>query len=118
MSQVCVAPDYVICNERVRDDVVRLAKDAYREFFGNNAQASHDLGRMVNERNFDRVKGMLDKTKGRVVIGGEKMDRDLKYLMNLIIGARVLNRKCKLLFPLLKCRHLMGRSNKPWLRQG
>ena len=63
MSQVCVAPDYVICNERVRDDIVRLAKDSYREFFGNNPQASHDLGRMVNERNFDRVRGMLDKTK-------------------------------------------------------
>ena len=118
MSQVCVAPDYVICNERVRDDIVRLAKDSYREFFGNNPQASHDLGRMVNERNFDRVKGMLDKTKGRVVIGGEKMDRDLKYFMDLIIGARVPNRKCKLSFPLVKCRHPIGRSNIPWPRQG
>ena len=94
MSQVCVAPDYVICNERVRDDVVRLAKDSYREFFGSNAQASPDLGRMINERNFDRVRGMLDKTKGRVVFGGEKIDRDVKYLINLFIGARVKNRKC------------------------
>ena len=94
MSQVCVAPDYVICNERVRDDVVRLAKDSYREFFGSNAQASPDLGRMINERNFDRVRGMLDNTKGRVVFGGEKIDRDVEYLINLIIGARVQNRKC------------------------
>ena len=30
---------------------------------------------MINERNFDRVRGMLEKTKGRVVFGGEKLDR-------------------------------------------
>ena len=75
LSKVCVAPDYLICNERVRDDVLRLAKETYKEFFGADGQASPDLGRMINERNYDRVKAMLDKTKGRVVFGGEKLDR-------------------------------------------
>ena len=52
-----------------------MAKNSYKEFFGNDVQASPDLGRMINERNFDRVRGMLEKTKGRVVFGGEKLDR-------------------------------------------
>ena len=30
---------------------------------------------MINERNFDRVRGMLEKTKGRIVFGGENLDR-------------------------------------------
>ena len=74
--QVCVAPDYIICNERVRDEFLRRAKESFKEFFGDDAQASPDLGRMVNERNFDRVRGMIEKTKGRIAFGGEKFDRE------------------------------------------
>lgn len=85
-GQVCVAPDYLICTERVRDEFLRLARDQYKEFFGDDAQASPDLGRMINERNFDRVRGMLEKTKGRVVFGGEKIDRDDLFIELTIVA--------------------------------
>jgi len=84
-GQVCVAPDYIICNERVRDEFLRRAKESFKEFFGDDAQASPDLGRMVNERNFDRVRGMIEKTKGRIAFGGEKFDRDDLYIGFTII---------------------------------
>ena len=56
---------------------MRLAKDSYKEFFGHDAKASPDLARIINERNFDRVRGMLEKTKGRIVFGGENLDRHI-----------------------------------------
>jgi len=39
---------------------------------------------MVSPRHFTRVKGLLDKTKGTIVIGGE-MDADMKYITPTVI---------------------------------
>ena len=50
-----------------------------------SAQGSDYLGRIVNERNFDRIKGMLDKTKGNIVFGGQKFDRKDKFIELTIV---------------------------------
>ena len=39
---------------------------------------------MVSPRHFTRVKGLLDKTKGTIVIGGET-DADTKYIAPTVV---------------------------------
>jgi len=79
LGQTCVAPDYVICSDQVKDKLVSMFKKVHGEFFGEDAKKSKDLGRFVNKKNFDRVTNLLAKTKGKVALGGGK-DADELFL--------------------------------------
>jgi aldehyde dehydrogenase (NAD+) len=37
-GQTCVAPDYIVCNESVRDKFIEAARQNYSDFFGGEAQ--------------------------------------------------------------------------------
>jgi beta-apo-4'-carotenal oxygenase len=63
----------------VVDDFVKLLNETYHEFFPKGPKASPDFGRIINEQHFDRMKRMLDNTKGKIVMGGET-DRDDLYI--------------------------------------
>ncbi len=65
-GQICIAPDYVLADARIRDELVDKIKAAVTTFEAN----SPDGKRIVNERHFDRLVGALAATKGDVVIGG------------------------------------------------
>ena len=67
-GQTCIAPDYVLADRSIRDDLVSKIVQTMREFRGNTA--SQGL-RILNERHFDRLTGCLDATRGTVVAGGE-----------------------------------------------
>ncbi len=65
-GQICLAPDYVLADSSIRDDLVRKLGDALDEF-----QADQPEGlRIVNVRHFDRLAGYLAATKGTVAFGG------------------------------------------------
>ena len=68
-GQTCVAPDYVYCAASVKDALVDEMKKQIRKQFGNDPLANADYGRIVNEKHFRRLIGLIDPTK--VVAGGE-----------------------------------------------
>jgi len=65
-GQICIAPDYVIADAKIRDELVDKIKDAVTKF----ESADPSGKRIVNERHFDRLTTALAATKGDVVIGG------------------------------------------------
>jgi aldehyde dehydrogenase (NAD+) len=65
-GQICIAPDYVIADVKIRDELVDKIKDAVTKFESNDPSGK----RIVNERHFDRLRSALAATKGDVVIGG------------------------------------------------
>jgi aldehyde dehydrogenase (NAD+) len=65
-GQICIAPDYVIADAKIRDELVDKIKAAVETFESNDP----DGKRIVNERHFDRLTTALAATKGDVVIGG------------------------------------------------
>ena len=67
-GQTCVAPDYVYCAASVKDALVDEMKKQIRKQFGDNPLANADYGRIVNEKHFRRLIGLIDPTK--VVAGG------------------------------------------------
>lgn len=70
-GQTCVAPDYVLVEKTVQDKLVGHIVDTVTSF-----RSGTDTGmRIVNERQFDRLVGYLDATKGTVAVGG-RSDRD------------------------------------------
>jgi aldehyde dehydrogenase (NAD+) len=78
-GQTCIAPDYVLVDRRVEGPFLARLHDAVRGFYGSNPRASSDLGRIVNERHFDRIAALADAPgAGEVVFGGDR-DRSSRY---------------------------------------
>jgi len=78
-GQTCIAPDYVLADRAIRDELVdRLAAQIER-FYGSDPQRSDSFGRIVNARHLERLKGLLSAGAGTVVTGGTFDDAD-RYL--------------------------------------
>lgn len=67
-GQTCVAPDYILCHKDVKDEFIKEVKIQIREQFGENPLENPDYGRIINEKHFDRINSLIDRSK--VVCGG------------------------------------------------
>ena len=67
-GQTCVAPDYILCDEKIKDKLVEEIKKQIVSQFGASPLDNPDYGKIINEKHFARVMGLIDKDK--VVIGG------------------------------------------------
>lgn len=74
-GQTCVAPDYILSTEKVRDQLIQKMKSSINEFFPQGPKESPDYGKVVNERHFKRLEGYLIDTE--IAYGG---DRDIEKL--------------------------------------
>lgn len=84
LGQTCVAPDYVLVDESVEMAFVEeLAAQASR-MYGADAFANPDYGRMVNQKHFDRVAGLIDGSK--VVYGGRVNADTLQIEPTIMMG--------------------------------
>ena len=64
-GQTCIAPDYVLAHESVKDELVAKIRTTMAAF-----TAEEGPKRIVNQRQFDRLVGYLEQTRGVVVEGG------------------------------------------------
>ena len=58
-GQTCVAPDYVYVHESVKIELIIEMKKAIVEFYGEKPLDSPDLVRIVNEKHFARLRGLV-----------------------------------------------------------
>jgi aldehyde dehydrogenase (NAD+) len=65
-GQICIAPDYVLADAKIRDELVTKIKDAVTKFESADSSGK----RIVNQRHFDRLTASLAATKGNVAVGG------------------------------------------------
>ena len=68
-GQTCVAPDYILCESSVKEEFVAEVVKQIRKQFGERPLENKDYGKIVNEKHFHRLCGLIDKTK--VITGGE-----------------------------------------------
>lgn len=68
-GQTCVAPDYILCERSVKDEFVSEVIKQIKKQYGENPFKNKDYGKIINEKHFTRICGLIDKNK--VVIGGE-----------------------------------------------
>jgi aldehyde dehydrogenase (NAD+) len=80
-GQTCIAPDYVLADAKIRDELVSRIKDAVTKF------ESADSGgkRIVNQRHFDRLTASLAATKGTVAIGGGSDASELSIQPTVVV---------------------------------
>ncbi|MBY9077100.1 aldehyde dehydrogenase [Paenibacillus sp. HN-1] len=76
-GQTCIAPDYVLAHEDIRAELIEKMKTALTSFYGPDARQSGDYGRIVNERQFDRLASILDSDQDHVLFGGKNLREEL-----------------------------------------
>lgn len=85
-GQTCVAPDYVLVAREVEDQFLGAVLRAVHDFYGENPKTSTDYGRIVNERHFDRLTGLLDDGGYEAVVVGGDADRARRYLSPTVLA--------------------------------
>ncbi|XP_051891491.1 aldehyde dehydrogenase, dimeric NADP-preferring-like isoform X2 [Pristis pectinata] len=74
-GQTCIAPDYILCDKSIQDEVVKKIGSTITEFYGSDPQKSPDYGRIVNQRHFRRIMSLLEGVN--VAYGGQNDEGDL-----------------------------------------
>ena len=67
-GQTCVAPDYILCHQSVREKLTEEICVQIKKQYGEDPLTNPDYGKIINEKHFDRICGLLDKDK--IVLGG------------------------------------------------
>ena len=83
-GQTCVAPDYILCDRSVKDALVEELKKQIKAQYGEEPLKNSDYGRIVNEKHFERICGLIDKNKA--VIGGNADKETLKIEPTVMDG--------------------------------
>ena len=81
-GQTCVAPDYILTDAETEARLVPLLEKNIREMFGDDPSRSDSYGRIVNQRHFERIRGLLGS--GEVAIGGD-VDADRGYIAPTVL---------------------------------
>lgn len=68
-GQTCVAPDYVLCEEAVVEEFKKEVVKQIRKQFGKKPLENKNYGKMINQKHFNRVLGLIDMDK--VITGGQ-----------------------------------------------
>lgn len=89
-GQVCIAPEYVIIHESVKDEFLALVKEKIEGMYnsdGKGIQSSEYFPRIINEGHFGRIKGLIDdaKKKGAEVITGGETDAEDRYIAPTVL---------------------------------
>lgn len=81
-GQTCIAPDYIFVNKDIKTKFVEELKNCIIEFYGAEAQKSPCYSRIINEKAFDRLVGILSDCN--VIFGGQADRNDLFIAPTLI----------------------------------
>ncbi|MBE6629588.1 MAG: aldehyde dehydrogenase [Ruminococcaceae bacterium] len=83
-GQTCVAPDHVLCASSVKDELVRHVIAQIKAQFGEEPLQNGDYGKIINEKHFARLCGLIDPAK--VVHGGQADAAALKIAPTVMDG--------------------------------
>ncbi|KAI8930792.1 hypothetical protein NX059_011816 [Plenodomus lindquistii] len=76
-GQVCVSQNCIFIDRQMVPAFVQEIKNALADFYPQGVRNSPDFGRIVNQRQFHRLKKMLDSSNGKIIVGGTMDEADL-----------------------------------------
>lgn len=83
-GQTCVAPDYVLCHESVKEALLREICLQIEKQYGKKPLENPDYGKIVNEKHFKRLRALLDRKK--LIFGGETNEQTLQIAPAVLSG--------------------------------
>ena len=83
-GQTCVAPDYILCQEGVKEELIRCLKQEIRRQFGERPLENPDYGKLISPKHFHRVRELVEPEK--VVFGGAVQEESLRMEPTILDG--------------------------------
>ena len=81
-GQTCIAPDYVLVHNNVKEKFVNKLKETVLKFYSDDAANNYNYGKIINEKRFDTlIKYLAD---GKIVTGGDH-DRGKLFIAPTIL---------------------------------
>ncbi|KAL9603970.1 MAG: hypothetical protein Q9179_001998 [Wetmoreana sp. 5 TL-2023] len=78
-GQVCTSQNYTLVDKEILNPFIEELKNAMKQFYPNGVKDSNDFARIINGKQWSRLKTMLDESKGKVLMGGD-MDESQRYI--------------------------------------
>lgn len=72
-GQTCVAPDFILCESSIKDELIKNIKIQIEKQFGKAPLKNKDYGKIINEKHFDRLLSLIDQSK---TVHGGNYDRE------------------------------------------
>lgn len=84
-GQTCVAPDYLLVQEKIKDELIGEMQKSIRHFYGVDPFHSQDYGRIVSESRFEKLESFL--SQGNIITGGKAIKKELYISPTLMDNA-------------------------------
>jgi len=81
-GQTCIAPDYLLVHESVKDKLIEQMKDSIEHFYTKDPSTSYSYSKVINERRFDKLLTYLQQ--GTIIYGGNH-DKSKLYIQPTLI---------------------------------
>lgn len=78
-GQTCIAPDYVLIDESMKDSFIESFKKQITTFYSEKPESSKAYSRIVNKKHFSRLNEGLEEAKtknAKIDSGGQSNDKD------------------------------------------
>lgn len=75
-GQTCVAPDYILCDTKIKNKLIECLKEEIKKQYGENPLQNENYGKIINAKHFERIIGLIDKDK--IVCGGKSDPETLR----------------------------------------
>jgi aldehyde dehydrogenase (NAD+) len=81
-GQMCVAPDYVLVHEAVKEKFIAVLKKTILNFYGEKPEENYNYGKIINETRFNRLIQLLGDSE--IIFGGDS-NKDLLYIAPTLV---------------------------------
>ncbi len=89
-GQTCIAPDYILVHQKVKNDLVKNLIIEIENALGQNTENSNDYARIINKKNWERLVNLLQNQK--IIYGGNSSKNDF-YLSPTLVDEPILDSK-------------------------
>lgn len=87
-GQTCIAPDYLLVHEDIKEELIKQLIKYVREFYGQEPKTGKDYGRIINKYRFSTL---IDYIKDSNIVFGGDSDVDDLYIEPTIVECNNLN---------------------------
>lgn len=81
-GQTCIAPDYLLVNSAIKDQLIKELKNVIVKYFGKDASQSPDYPRIISKSNIERLASLIEDTN---ICYGGNYNLETKYFEPTII---------------------------------
>lgn len=83
-GQTCVAPDYILCQEKIQKPLMDALKKVIDEFWPGDAAENEDYPKIINTQHFERLVRLMES--GNILIGGKADKSKRKISPTVLVG--------------------------------